>query len=94
MPTLVRLSRKHNTALYQRLAALFGGWREVGNPDQLAMMIAHQSALETDIRNAKLNREQSALERKSAVQRYLDALSKARKIWLVNRPGFRGGLNS
>lgn len=82
MPTLIRLSRKYNAPLYQRLAALLGGWEEVSAPDQLAMMIAHQSALEIDIRNAKLNREQSALERKSTVKRYLDALSKARKIWL------------
>ncbi len=82
MPTLIRFSRKHNPPLYQRLVTLFRGWEEVSNPDELAMMIAHQSALEMDIREAKLNRGHSALERKIAVQRYLDALSKARKIWL------------
>ncbi|HEK2502990.1 hypothetical protein CJT82_19180 [Pseudomonas aeruginosa] len=35
-----------------------------------------------DIRHAKLNRGLSALERKDTVQRYLESLSKARKIWL------------
>lgn len=82
MPTLTKLTRKYNAALYESLMTLFMDWKDITAPDELATWIAHESALEMDIHHAKLNRGLSALERKDTVQRYLESLSKARKIWL------------
>lgn len=82
MPSLINFSRKHNLPLFERLKSLFQKWEDVSDPEQLAWLIAHQSALEMDIRSASLNRGHSAKERKGNVQRYLDTLLKARDIWL------------
>ena len=82
MPSLIQLTRKHNLPLFERLKSLFQKWEDVSDPEQLAWFIAHESALEMDIRSARLNRGHSAKERKDNVQRYVDALLKARNICL------------
>ena len=95
MPRLIKYKDvKINRALYKALASLFQGWGGIGErsnenaehgkkpENTLAHLIAHQSALEENIRAEGLNRSQTSAERKTTVERYLKALSNARKIWM------------
>ncbi|TBV11343.1 hypothetical protein [Stutzerimonas kirkiae] len=98
MPRLIKHKDVQiNRPLYEALASLFRSWGGIGElpndsddngkrrkkpVNELAKLIAHQSALEERIRAGGLNRSQSSGERKTLVERYLKALTNARKIWM------------
>lgn len=83
MPNLVNFSNSYNKKLYDALIKLFDGWgKDVSEPENLAMLIAHQSALETEIRQKKIHQGSNVTKRKGSVDLYLAALRKARMQWL------------
>ncbi|WP_137889244.1 hypothetical protein [Pseudomonas sp. 2FE] len=87
-----------NRRLYDALASLFHNWGGIGESDcedtqytpnvlrgyknQLAALIAHQSTLEELIRAEQLNKSHASRERNELGERYLNALTKARDVWM------------
>ncbi|SFI61578.1 hypothetical protein SAMN05216206_2552 [Pseudomonas guineae] len=87
-----------NHILYEDLAELFHNWGGIGEGEpndtgytpkvligyknQLAALIAHQSTLDEQIRAEQLNKFLPSRERNELGERYLNALKKARDIWM------------
>ncbi|MEB0123975.1 hypothetical protein QN391_25325 [Pseudomonas sp. CCI1.2] len=81
MPNVVEYVDSYNEKLYEVLLKLFASWKYVPQPANLARMIAHQSSLETQIRQKKIHRGLNVTERTTTTKRYLASLYKARKLW-------------
>lgn len=73
MPRSVDFSFDHNEKLYKALLALFAEWEILpAAAESLAMMIAHQSALETEVRRKEIHRGLNT-ERAATARRYLES---------------------
>ncbi|AWY43774.1 hypothetical protein DKY63_29190 [Pseudomonas putida] len=81
MPNSVEITRIYNKTLYEALLKLFTAWGDIPQPEDLAWVIAHQSAIETEARRKKLIRGLNVTERIDTARRYLESLRKARKLW-------------